>query len=456
MKVSEDMRSRHLGAPTVFSRLLLLPSLVVVLGLSGCGSSKETLAVFYPGDTPVPVSGPDVPGVQPFDTGVSALLKKWNIPGAVVAVAKNGKLVLARGYGYADFEGKQPVRPDSMFRIGSISKVLTSMAVLHLRDQGLINLDSKFLDILTQYQVAPGGDARLRDVTVRDLLQHSGGWDRDKSGDPMFSPATVSGALHVSMPVLCPDIIRYMMGQPLDFAPGTKQVYSNFGYCILGRVVEKVSGEPYEIYVRNHVLATMDVHAMSIGYSHLSERGPYEVKYYEYDGAPLMNSVFPGEGQVPESYGSFELLTFDSNGGWIGSAIDLTRVMTAIDGSRTGPFLSAETMTEFTADPGFPDGNDPGYWYGLGIHVGPTPENWYHDGSISGTQSLLVRDKNGHTHDGNVYAWAIMTNSRSANSGALGQDFYSTLLPVLASGLAGSPTDLYLQFVSPDLPPRTR
>jgi N-acyl-D-amino-acid deacylase len=157
----------------------------------------------------------------------------------------------------------------------------------------------------------------------------------------------ISRALSISMRVLCPDVIRYMMGQPLDFAPGTKQVYSNFGYCILGRVIEKVSGQPYELYVRDHVLATMDVHAMSIGYSHqLSERGPHEVKYYEYNGAPLVDSIFPGEAKVPTNYGGFEILTLDSCGGWIGSAIDLTRVMTAIDGSRSVPFLSPQIMTE--------------------------------------------------------------------------------------------------------------
>lgn len=223
--------------------LAIIVSVVVVLRLPACGGSrpKQTLPVFYPADTAVPVSGPDVAGTQPFDTGVSELLKKWNIPGAAVAVARNGKLILARGYGYADFEDKQLMQPESMFRIGSNSKVLTSMAILHLKDQGMIDLDTKFLNILTQYQVTTGGDQRLREISIRDLLRHSGGWDRDKSGDPLAWQGKISKALHISTPVLCPDVIRYMMGQPLDFGPGTKQVYSNFGYCILGRVISKRS-----------------------------------------------------------------------------------------------------------------------------------------------------------------------------------------------------------------------
>jgi N-acyl-D-amino-acid deacylase len=338
-----------------------------------------------------------------------------------------------------------------MFRIGSNSKVLTSMAVLHLKDQGLINLDAKFLDILTQYQVASGGDARLRDITIRDLLRHSGGWDRDKTGDPMGWQGKISDALHLAMPVLCPDIIQYMMSQPLDFAPGTKQVYSNFGYCILGRVVEKISGQRYEHYVRDQVLAPMDVHAMSIGYSHsLTERGPQEVKYYDYNGAPIVLSVFPGEHDATYSYGSFEILSLDACGGWIGSPVDLVRAMTAIDGTRSGPFLTEATMTEFTADPKLPDWNtDQHFWYGLGIFVGPDPLRWFHGGSINGTESQWLRDGNG-------YAWSIMTNSLSQDPSKLGNDQALSVLNALSAGFTGSSTDLFPQFVSPELPPRTK
>lgn len=445
------------SVPGVYRRRcrLLILILMCFPAFSGCagggGSAKQELPAYYPGDTVVPVSGPDAVGVKPFDDRVSALLKKWNIPGAAIAVARNGQLVVARGYGYADYEAKDLMHPEYMFRIGSNSKVLTSMAILHLKDQGLIQLDTKFLDILTQYQVAPGGDPRLRDITIRDLLRHSGGWDRDKTGDPMSWQGTISKALSKPMPVHCPDVIRYMMGQPLDFAPGTKQVYSNFGYCILGRVIEKVSGQPYEIYVRNTVLAPMDVHAMSIGYSHdLGQRGPSEVKYYDYNGAPFVKSVFPDLDKATFSYGGFEILSIDAPGGWIGSPIDLTRVMTAIDGSRTGPFLSAETMMDYIADPGIPDWNsDQNYWYGLGIFVGPTTDTWYHGGSISGTESQLYRDPNGYT-------WCIMTNSQSTDSAKLHADITSTMQQALGSGVQGSDHDLYPQFLSPPLPPRTK
>lgn len=261
----------------------------------------------------------------------------------------------------------------------------------------------------------------------------------------------ISEALNVPMPVMCPDVIRYMMGRPLDFTPGTKQVYSNLGYCILGQVIEKVSGgEPFEIYVRNHVLAPMDVHAMSIGYSQsLSQRGPHEVKYYEYDGAPLVDSVFPGGGKVPAPYGGFEMLTIEAPGGWIGSTIDLTRIMTAIDGSRTAPLLLPETTAEWTANPQLPSwfSNPSNNWYAMGIFVGPTPGTWYHGGAIAGGKSELMRDGNGYT-------WAIMTNSMSKDPNGLSNDLDSTMLQAIGAGFEGSITDLYPQYPSPALPPR--
>jgi CubicO group peptidase (beta-lactamase class C family) len=429
--------------------ILLLFACVSCGGGGGDRKPTVSLSEFYPSDTAVVTTGVAVPGVEAFDKNIPALLKKWNIPGATIAVAKNGKLILARGYGYADFEAKQPMQPDSMFRIGSISKILVSQSVLQLKDQGKLNLDASFLDVLTDYHVTATGDPRLRNITIRHLLQHSGGWDRDASGDPMAKQGDISRALKIPMPVQCSDVTRYMMGQPLDFVPGTKQVYSNFGYCILSQVIEHISGEPFEIYVRNHVLAPMDIHAMSVGYSQsLAQRSPYEVKYYEYNGAPLVDSVFPEGGKVPAPYGGFDLLTIEASGGWIGSTIDLTRIMTAIDGSRATPLLLPATTIEWAANPHLPSWfNSPDYWYGMGIFVGPTADTWYHGGTIFGAKSQLVRSGKGYT-------WAIMTNSMSQDPSGLSNDLDSAMMQAIGTAFEGSAVDLYPQYPSPFLPPR--
>jgi N-acyl-D-amino-acid deacylase len=331
-----------------------------------------------------------------------------------------------------------------MSRIGSNSKVLTAIALLQLKEQGRLDLDAKFLDILTEYQVQPGGDARLRDITVRHLMHHAGGWDRRLSGDAMFLQTAVASALNVPMPVTCSDFIRYMMGRPLDFTPGTRAAYSNFGFCILGRVVEKVSGEPYELYVRNHVLAPMAIQDMSIGYSHLSERGPKEVKYYE---TYQMPSVYPGEGSVQAAYGGVDMVANDSCGGWIASAIDLTRFLTALDGSRATAPLAAATMAEFTANPNIPGLDSATSWYGLGIFAGPTPQTWWHGGSIPGSTSQMVRDVSG-------YSWAGFVDSQTSDPGGIFNDLNQAMIRALGTGFPGSSTDLYSQYPSPELPAR--
>ncbi len=137
-------------------------------------------------------------------------------------------------------------------------------------------------------------DQRVYSITIRELLDHSGGWDRDKTFDPMFEPFRISQALGVQSPPTKEQIIEYMLAQPLQFAPGTSYAYSNFGYLVLGRVIEKVTGQPYEDYVRANVLAAMGITDMRIGHTLLSGALQNEVHYYDYPGAPSAQSVFDG------------------------------------------------------------------------------------------------------------------------------------------------------------------
>src|SRR6202044_1462244 len=127
------------------------------------------------------------------------------------------------------------------------------------------------------------------------------------------------------------DIIRYMLRQPLQFEPGTKSVYSNFGYCLLGRVIEKASGLGYEEYIRKEVLAPLGIQRMHIGHSLLKDRRPDEVHYYA--GKKQFPAVVgPDLGMpVPAPYGSWNHEALDSHGGWIASAGDLVRFAAAFN-----------------------------------------------------------------------------------------------------------------------------
>jgi CubicO group peptidase (beta-lactamase class C family) len=419
-------------------------------GITAAAAERVLVPAFYPADASIPVSGANALEVAPFDAGVKEMMRKYNVPGVGLAVARNGQLIFARGYGYADFETKQLMQPDAMVRVGSISKFLTGLAIMRLRDQGLLDLDQTFLSILTDYPVQPGGDARLRDITLRQLLQHSGGWDKALFDDPTNQPFAVARALGSTTPITCRDIIRYTMTQPLQFTPGTRIVYSNTGFCILGQVVAKVSGQTYESYVRDQVLAPVGVHAMSIGQPHLNQRGPIEAKYYTYDGAPLVDSVFAGEGRVAPPY-AHDPLTLEGAGGWIGSAIDLTRLMTAFDGSRIAGFLTPDSKLQMLADSHLPgavsEEDSLARWRGLAIVVGPTSETFGHGGLMAGSQATLIREARGYT-------FAMLTNARAENFPQLANDLVLVGIHAIDTGPVGSTTDLYPQYPSPTLPAR--
>ena len=140
-------------------------------------------------------------------------------------------------------------------------------------------------------------DARLRDITILQLLQHTAGFDRGVSFDPMFQYSRISQAMNVDSPPKHRAIIEFMLEQPLDFDPGSKYAYSNFGYCVLGRVIEKVTGQTYEQYVQEQVLNPVGVTAMRIGLSLPEDRAENEVLYYDQrsrEGTPVHDTARGG------------------------------------------------------------------------------------------------------------------------------------------------------------------
>lgn len=422
--------------------------LLTALTLTSCGSydseNHHPLPEFYTNAGDIPTSGADYPGSEAYDREIKSVMVMWNIPGAVTAVAKNGKLIMVRGYGYSDYEERIIMSPDSISRIGSISKTLTALAILRLHDEGKLNLDERFLNILTGFSVPDGGDSRINYITIRQLLNHCGGWDRSRSPDPINEGLNIEKTYDLSAPPARDDYIRYALTKKLDFPPGNRFAYCNVGYLILGSVIEKISGEKYETYVRDHVLSPMGVYSLSIGYEHLDERVPGEMRYYDpwYD-----ESLFPGEGVTPRPYGWTNMKGIDAAGGWISSAIELTRILTAMDGSRISQFLSQTSMNEMLGNPDLPVWSGDRSWYGMGLFVGPSTGRWGHGGSMAGMQANMYRLDNG-------YVWVVITNSRSEDPDEYSNALFRAMTNALGSGIEGSSADLYEQYPSVSMPPR--
>jgi CubicO group peptidase (beta-lactamase class C family) len=357
---------------------------------------------------------------DPFDREMEQFMQARNFPGGALAVVKDHRLVYTRGYGLADREQRERVRPDSLFRIASVTKPITAVAVLALIEDNRLSLEDTAWSVLDLAKWAPQGtepDERLKGITIRQLLQHTGGWDRDRSFDPMFRPRVIARQLGVASPPGPRDIIRYMLGQPLDFDPGTRHAYSNFGYCLLGRVIEKVSGLNYDAFVRKRVLAPAGIVRMHPGETLADRRAKDEVRYYTHDNAEAPSVFDSRPGNVPWPYGGFCLESMDAHGGWLGSAVDLARFASALDDPQKSPLLKPETFRHLYAPPPPPvsrndDGSLRDAFYAAGWLVRPVRRdgkaNYWHNGSLPGTSTLLVRRWDG-------LSWAALFNQRSGD-----------------------------------------
>ena len=353
------------------------------------------------------------PSMASFDSLMRGFIEKHRIPGAALAVLDHGRLVYARGYGYADVATKEQVTPDSLFRIASISKPITAVAIMKLVEEQRLGLDDPVFRTLEfdPYFEEEGAEADERHqlITIRHLLRHRGGWDRngDSSFDPMFISDQITKALGTSRPATPQMIIRYMSGRALDFAPGQRYAYSNYGYCLLGRVIEKITGKPYEDYVVEHVLAPMGITSMRLGKTLPAGRAKGEVRYYDPSRRP---SVFaPNHGKrVAAPYGAWNLDAMDAHGGWVASVTDLARFARSFMSPTSCPVLEEDTVLTMFSPADSDGANKEKVQYGCGWFVrnlGDRGANFWHTGSLPGTAALLVL-----RHD--QRAWVVVFNSR--------------------------------------------
>ncbi|HVJ81048.1 MAG TPA: serine hydrolase, partial [Planctomycetia bacterium] len=298
-----------------------------------------------------------------LDETMQRFMKPRSISAAALAVHRDGKPVYARGFGWLDRGRTRPTVPETPFRFASVTKPITAALIRKLVEAAKLKPEDKAFGLLG---ITATKDARLQEITIAQLLSHSGGWDRDLKGvnpflkdkafDPMFFGEAIRRDLGRSGPPAPADYVAFMAQQPLQFDPGSRNAYSNFGYCMLGRVAEKVGGAGYFAVLEREILKPLGLKTMALAHSLPKDRDPKEPRYVD-DG--IEANVFDLEGSlVPRADGGFLIEAMDSHGGLIGSAPDLCRFLDAygLDGR---PRNGRELTLHF-------NGSLPGTWAWVG------------------------------------------------------------------------------------------
>jgi CubicO group peptidase (beta-lactamase class C family) len=340
---------------------------------------------------------------------VNSFLRKWSIEGASIAISKDGKLIFARGFGYADTASMTETQPYSQFRIASISKLITAIGIMKLNEEGKLSLTDRVFGtdgILNDPYFSEPKDKRVYGITVAHLLSHEAGWTQ-RYGDQMFMPILVAEKMGVKPPADTKTIVRFALDKRLHYTPGTGRSYSNLGYSILGLVIEKVSGMSYEDYCRKTIMEPLGIYDMKIAGNLPSEKAPFEVTYYQPSDVVLKPSIYGTGELVSPSYGGNDIRALGGAGAWLATAPDLMRLLLAVDGFNTRPDILNNQSIMFMTDN--KNGFAPVGWKTT-VYNG----TWWRTGSFPGSAGMMKRQSDG-------ISWVVLFNSSAWN----GPEIYS-------------------------------
>jgi CubicO group peptidase (beta-lactamase class C family) len=304
------------------------------------------------------------------DAAVRLQMRDQRIPGVSIAVVRNGKIIKAAGYGVANLEVGAPVRVDTIFPAGSITKQFTATAILRLAEEGTIGLD----DSITKY--FPEAPARWKAITIRHLLTHS-------SGIPDIFGATeqnlyTKGVIDWHREYTEDELAHAYFAQPLDFPPGTRANYSNSGYQMLGFLIHRITGKYYGDFFREHFFAPLGMTTTTV-FSYV-DVVPNRASGYE---------VVNGAWKNVWMWQSVSTLS-NAEGSLLMSVLDLAKWDAALNTEHIVKQSSLETM--WTPVP-LDDGSGSAYLGGMGWYIASAHGHRivFHTGGAFGFYAVMSR-----------------------------------------------------------------
>ncbi len=244
-----------------------------------------------------------------------ARLTETGIVGSALAVVRNGGIAAERYEGYADLKTKQPIDVDTIFHWASITKTFTGISIMQLRDRGLLTLDDTVVKYVPELRQVHNPYGDMSQVTIRQLMSHTAGfraatwpWGGDKSWHP-FEPTRWE------------QVVAMFPYTEILFPPGSKYSYSNPGVIFLGRIIELLTGDDYEVYVAKNILMPLGMHATFF------DRAPYHLV------AHRSHSYFREDGVLREAPFDFDTGITVSNGGLNSPFRDMAKYVAFLIGS---------------------------------------------------------------------------------------------------------------------------
>jgi CubicO group peptidase (beta-lactamase class C family) len=367
-----------------------------------------------------------------IDSCINDFIDQNKINGASIAITKAGKLIYAKGYGWARVEDSIPVSPYHLFRIASVSKLITATTIMKLVEEEKISVNDKVFGphgILNDTSIYQYTDKRIEDITIYQLLNHTAGWN-EKLYDPVFNSLFIAYKMHQKPPASITTIIQYTLNQNLSYKPGETYKYSNVGYCILGEIIEKVTGMRYEDYVTFAILHPLGIYDMHIGKSYEDDLFLNEVHYYEANATDKMWAYDGSQKRVPVIYGGNDIELLGAAGGWVASAPELAKFVVAVDGFESRADILSENSIQFMTRSNELSRKLIG-WRGSDGYG-----TWWRTGTMSGTSALIMRFKND-------IDFVMLLNTSTKKKSKIHNDISRTMFNVLHSVKSLPDNDLF-------------